>query len=348
MSHYFKKELNYKVILITIKSDIAIVNKNYSKVIEVENQKQIIKTIYQIQYDFIINRGWMHAYQFSAKIVKNFPETIVIIKDWNFSTKQEYKFLFGDDSDFKAIKYIFKNAKKVLSHYTKEQAKVWAKEYNTDKNKFIFFPDYCNESNFVKKQLKFNPKTTINLVLAAAVAPTSYPEEFFLPKGMLRSVKKLSQQNISVSLMVPPNSYDDMIKNKQLYRDIFYEYEFNKLFNVYRGDNLNSSILNPFDFGFFLLEYTTKNEYLNKYTLPSKFAFYLEAGIPMIIHKKHKILTKIVKKYNLGICFDNKDLDNFYNKLNITVEEYSLMIENIKRFRKNFIYSSDKFQSLGL
>ena len=82
------------------------------------------------------------------------------------------------------------------------------------------------------------------------------------------------------------DSDDDMLKNKQLYRDLFYVDKFNKSFNICKGDNLNASTINSFDFGFFLLEYTTKNEYLNKYAIPSKFIFYLEAGIPMLINTK--------------------------------------------------------------
>ena len=63
--------------------------------------------------------------------------TIINIKDWNFANKNTYKFLFNN-KDYKGISYRFKNAKLILSHFTKEQSKKWIEEYKLKENKFIF------------------------------------------------------------------------------------------------------------------------------------------------------------------------------------------------------------------
>lgn len=341
LSYYFKNELNYTVILIHITEDLIIENKNFNKIIPVNNKDELISSLSKIKYDYIINRGWMHAYSFSAKLVKEFRDVIIIIKDWNFSTKEEYKFLFGDDSDFEAIEYIFKYAKNILSHFTKEQTKIWVKEYKVNENKFLFFPEYCNKINFQNKDVTLHQKKKVNLVHAGTVPPSSFPEEFFMTKGLLRSTKRLSKQGISTNLVVPPHSYDDLLSKKQLYKDLLYENTFNNNFNIYRGKVLDASILNKFDFGFFQIEYHTKNEYLNKYVVPSKFAFYLEAGIPIIINSKFIAVAELVKKNNLGIVFSNKDIDNLGDILqNITRKKYKEFIDNIKKFRISFEFST--------
>jgi len=345
LGKYFKNVKNIKTIVVKIdnkKLDGEFDNGGYvDEVINVSTEEELFKTIKELNPDLIFHRSWMLAYPFAAKLVKEFDNVVVNIKDWNFATKKEYKFIFDDISDFKAIKYIFKNSKYVLSHYTKEQAKIWAKEYNVNKNKFIFFPEYCNEENFSTKPISFNPNNTINLVAAGSLAPSSFPEQFFPTKGMLRGVNKLSKQNIQTNMITVPKYYDGIFEQKAIYQDILYENKFNPYFNILKGEILASNVLESFDFGFFQLEYTTKNEYLNKYAIPSKFAFYLEAGIPMIVNSKMESLAYYVEKYNLGIVFKNSNISNMREVLEINQSEYRDMINNIINFREKFLYSFD-------
>lgn len=337
LSQYFKHTLKYNIILICI-DDKYIDTKNFNRIITVKDTNEILNSLSKIKYNNIISRGWIHSYNFSAELSRKFDNVTVIIKDWNLSNKKEFKFLFGHDTDFDAIKCIFKNATHVLSHYSNKQAKIWAKQYKTEKNKFTFFPEYCNESNFQKKSFNFNPKNKINLVLGGTIAPSSYPEEFFVTKGILRQAKRLSKYKICTNLVLPPNSYDDLFLKKYLYQDLLYENQFNPNFNIYKGEVLESNVLDKFDFAFFMLEYTTKNEYLNKYSVPSKFAFYLEAGIPMIVNKKMKTLSKLVQKNNLGIVYDNSDLNDLDKILRISKKEYKAMLKSIIKFRDTFLF----------
>lgn len=341
IAKHLSKDKNIKSILLYIGNEQDNQALEYfDEIIKVNSKKKLFKRLKNLEYSTIFSRSWMHAYPFSAQLVKKFDNVIVNIKDWNFATKEEYKFLFGNDDDFDAIKYIFKNAKNVLSHFTKEQAKIWAKDYDVNKDKFLFFPEYCDDCNFEEKLVHFKNKNKITLVHAGTVPPSSKPEGFFMTKGLLRSAKKLTKQNISINLVIPPKSYEYLLKSNLHYKDLLYENEFNDKFNIFKGKNLNASVLNKFDFGFFQLEYHTKNEYLNKYVVPSKFAFYLEAGIPIVINKKFKSLSKIVQKNNLGIVFSNSDLYNLDDKLRkITQKEYVGFLLSIKKFRNKFVLS---------
>lgn len=348
MGSYLIDKLNYKITLIYIRNDILIKNNMHEKIvyIEKENTAQILEhlTIHN-NYDFILSRAWMHSYPFSAKIAKKFNNVIVYIKDWNFSNKKEYKFLFGNDYDFKAIKTIFRKSLFILSHYSNEQAKIWSKKYKVNKNKILFLPEFPNSENFSSK--KCNIQKNIKLVFAGTFPSSSKPEQFFLTKGLLRATKVLNTQKIEINILTPPKNYEEIQQNKNLYQDILFENQFNNLFNLKKGEILNPSFLSEYDYGFFIIEYTTKKELLNKFAVPSKFSLYLEAGIPLIINKKHKTLAKYVKKYKLGVVFENKDIKNLHKILNnISLNEYKSFIKNIIKFREYFSYENSTLKSI--
>lgn len=350
LGEHFKSVADVHTTLITIDIQKAIKPiENIDSIISVASKDELFEQLKLLEYDVIFHRSWMLAYPFAAELVKNFPSVIVNIKDWNFSTKKEYKIIFGDKAaeDFEAIRYIFQNTKLVLSHFTKEQAKIWAKKYNVNEKKFIFFPEYCNEKNFsIRENTTYQ---TPKLVFAGSLGPTSYPEEFFLAKSHLRAIREITKHNIDVSYVLTAGAYAGTQSPRQrlLFQDILYENTFNEKFHLIEGETLNPSILNKYHFGFFNLEYTTKSESLNKYAIPSKFAFYLEAGIPMIINSKLKSLSKIIDTYKLGIVISNKELESLDKILNkITSEEYSHMQLNIEKFRDHFTYSNNINQLL--
>ncbi|RXJ98220.1 hypothetical protein CRU98_10690 [Arcobacter sp. CECT 8986] len=339
---WLKNFKNIKISLIYIE-DVKI-NKNlqdFINIYKVKDEEEIFKTIKSLDYDFIFHRSWMGAYYFAATLVKTFDNVLINIKDWNFAEKEVYEYLFPDNKDYESIDYIFKNCNNILSHFTKEQSKLWAKKYNTKKNKFKFFPEYCNKDNFNNKP-KIKYKKNIKLVYAGKIPPTCYAEEYFPGKAHLRSIKKLTKQKINIDFVLPPKIYDTFYNHSNnLYLDFIYEDKINRNFNILKGKELNSQILDEYHFGFFELETSGKNHNLYKYAVTSKFAFYLEAGIPMLINKKFNSMAKLVKKYNLGIVFNNNDLKNLNKKLKISQEEYNLLCKNIKTFRKKFTYQKN-------
>lgn len=339
IGHYLSKIEDVETVLCIV--DESNNNESFDfvhRVIRESSHKQLLKKIKEENADIIFHRSWMLAYPFAAKLVKKFDNVIVNIKDWEFASKKEYGIIFGEEAtkDFKAIKYIMKNAKLILSHFTHEQVKIWAKKYKVNKKKFIFFPEFCNEENFCDKKV---PNTDrYKIVFAGSLGPTSYPQEFFIAKSHLKSVRRLTKQNIDVSYVLVEGSYAATQSPKQrlLFQDVLYEEQFNDKFHLVKGKQLDSSVLSAYHYGFFTLEYTTKNKTLNKYAIPSKFAFYLEAGIPMLINDQLKSLSRYVKKYQLGIVFGNDDLDRLDEILVNNQKNYGNFVKNIKKFRKKF------------
>ncbi len=318
----------------------------FNNVIEVKNRAEIILMLKTMSFDMIFHRSWMTAYEFAAQLVKEFDNVTVNIKDWNFAPKDVYEFLYPDFKDHTAIEYIFKNSNHVLSHFTKEQAKLWAKEYGTDKNKFISFPEYCNEKSFNDKPaLRYK---NINIVYAGAIPATIQPEDFFPGKSHIRSIKKLTKQNIHVDFVLPEHVYTNTLRLVDMFKDFIYEDTTNDKFNIVKGEALNSKILNKYHFGFFELEASGINQSLYEYAITSKFAFYLEAGLPILINDRFISMSKLVKKYGLGIVFNNDNIQNMSSILEISQKKYDSFVKNIKEYRKNFIYDNKKLKKLGL
>lgn len=343
LGEYFKSNANIHTTLLKIDTLPSTTTIEYIDcIINVKSEDELFEQLKLLDYDVIFHRSWMLAYPFAATLVKKFDNVIVNIKDWNFSTQKEYKIIFGEKAvdDFKAIDYIFKNAKAILSHYTHEQAKIWAKQYNVNENKFIFFPEFCDEKNFYfRKKINYeNPK----LVFAGSIGPTSYPEEFSSDKSYVRVMKQLTKKGIHISYVLPEGAYagTQSPRRRLLFQDILYEDKFNSNFQIKKGETLNSLILADYHFGFFNIEHSLKCRYADKHAIASKFAFYLEAGLPIITNSKIQSLTTLIKTFGLGITISNKDVENLDIILkNITSEEYDKMRQNVEKFRENFTYS---------
>jgi len=340
------KDMGYSCVLLTRgKIDLQF-EDCFSKIYKVDNATDFFNLLCHIPYSKLLYRGWMHAYPFGAYLCKYFRNVIFNIKDWNFSSEDEYTFLFGKKSslDFDAIRYGFQNAERIVSHYTDEEYSMWAKEYNVSPEKFSFLPEYCNEQNFNTKT--YTPSKFPHIVHAGSLPPSSYPEEFFWTKGYLRTIKKSASKNIYFSCVIPEGYYERIINDKPLYSDIMYENCFNKKFSLRKGRDLDPTILNQYHFGHFTVEYTTLNCRLNRYAVPSKVAFYLEAGIPLLVNKEMRSVARLTQENKIGIVYSNNDLINLDQRLHSSKEEYLSMIENVKRFRKKFCYDQANLEAL--
>jgi hypothetical protein len=316
--------------------------------ISVQNKQELFDAISKENPDYIFHRSWMHGYPFAAELVEKFDNVIVNIKDWNFSNQEEYKVIFGENNidDFDAIEYIFKKAKLILSHYSDEQAEIWGKEYCTDEKRFKFFPEYCDENKFyVRDNIDYtNPK----IVYAGSMCPTSFTEEQFPCKAYLRSIRVVTKDGLDVSYVLIKSAYEAIQdpKRRDLFLDILYEDKFNPYFHIKEGKTHDPLVLQEYHFAFFHLEDSAENQGLTKYAVPSKFAFYLEAGVPILINSKMKAISNLVIKYNLGVVFSNSEIGSLAHRLkNITNDEYNEYIKNIKLFRNSFTYKN-KIESI--
>lgn len=318
----------------------------FDTIIEVSTEEEIFTKLKEISFDKIFHRSWMGGYEFAAKLVKDFDNVIINLKDWNFAPQDIYAFFYPENKDHESIEYIFKNCNTILSHFTKEQAEIWAQEYNVSSDKFIFFPEYCNPNSFHIKPIL--PYENLHLVYAGALPASSFAEDYFPGKSHLRAIKRLTKQRITVDFVLPEDVYETTMKSTELFKDFLYENAMNKRFHLIKGKALQPTILDKYHFGFFELEASGINYSLYQYAITSKFAFYLEAGLPILINDRFHSIAKIVKENDLGIVFNNADIENFHNILAISQEQYNTFIDNIKRYRTSFIYNDEKRKKLGL
>ncbi len=319
----------------------------FHEIINVHNKDELFNILSEIHYETIFHRCWMGSYCFAADIVKNYEHVFINIKDWNFASQEVYDFLYPHNNDFKSMEYIFKYSAKVLSHFTEEQYKIWAKEYNIDQDKFIFFPEYCNEDTFVVNKEKLY-KSSIKLVYAGKIPSPALPEDYFPGKSHLRSIKLLTKQKINIDFVLPPDIYNDVYSEPKKFMDFIYLNKMNNKFKLLKGEVLNPTLLSTYHFGFFELETTGTNHMLYKYAITSKFAFYLEASLPMLVNEKFYSMAKLVKNNHLGIVFSNDDLENLNEILKISNKKYQKMVKNIIEFRKKFTYKDVNLQTLGI
>lgn len=317
----------------------------FNKVIETETVEQFFYELCNINYSSIVYQGGLKGYLFGAFLVKNFNNVIVFMKDWNFGTKKDYIHFFGEKSgyDFEGIEYIFKNSKHVLSHFTEEEIDKWQLEYKCDASKFNFYPAFCHPEFFVKKEKTYNPKK-ICLAWAGSIVPSSYPEKFFPGKSLLDTTMALTKNNINYDFLIPEDWFRTLENKNELYMDFLYQDKVNKYFNLVKGRNMDPTVLNKYDFGTFpLIINNPKEKRIFEYAVVTKLAFYLEAGIPIIINRKITKMAEIVGKNKLGIVVDNNNINGLAKKLKkITNDEYQLLLQNVINYRKNFTYKSFK------
>ena len=312
--------------------------------------EKIIQHLEVNQYDLIFSRTWMHRYSFGAELAKRFDNVITYIKDWHNFPKDVYEFVYKTVDDIKAIQEIFQYSQLVLSHYSNEYMEFLYREYNIHRTKnYFFFPEYSHKNNFYEKIHKSYNIETIKIVFAGGGTHSSIPSQIGPVKSFLFTIAQLSEQKISVTQMVLAKFYKRMEENPILYQDLLYENQFNPFFSLKLGENLMSSIGENYHFGIFTDSNYQKNnlfEYAEAYAITSKFAFYLECGLPLLVNKRFKTLSQLIEEHHIGLTFDDEDLKDFKKVLNISEDKYHKIVTNIYTFREKFTYNNKTMEPL--
>ncbi len=327
-------------------------NKNLESytthIITVENMNEIISYLKNNKFDLIFHRPWMHRYEFAAVLAETFENIIFYIKDWHNFPKEKYKFIYKTVEDFDGIERLFKSGKKILSHFTVEQSERWAEEYNLSKEQFVFFPEYCTKDSIDTRDNINYDKNNIKLVMAGTLTPTSEPE-LVDAKSFYKKIKDITSLSIEVNVVLLKRFYA-LVQNEEKYKDYLYEHNFNKYFSIHLGKEMDPSILKGYDFGIFsdtfydfeLKEYPEHYEY----AVISRFVLYLEAGLPVVVNKAMKSLSKIVEENKIGIVFEDKDIDEFNKVLDIDKNEYNNLVSNVYIFRDKFSYNDETMKPI--
>lgn len=311
-------------------------------IIKLENQNSILKYLEETKYDLIFVRSWMHRYTFAAILAQKFTNVVSYIKDWHDFPREKYEFVFDAAEDVDAIPIIFQYSKIILSHYSSEYTDLLASRYGVSKNKFYFYPEYTQISNFNEKNEKIYDLENIRLLMAGGGTNTGAPISIIPGKPFFDTLIQISNNQIYVEMILIKKTYDMICQNKKMYLDYLYEHEFNPYFSINQGNDLNNSIGTNHHFGLFGDSNFPKDAlYLEAetYAVTSKFAFYLECGIPLLVNRRFKTLSKIVEKNKIGLTFTDKDLNDFKKILNISQKDYNLFVNNTYKFRKKFTYN---------
>ena len=310
-------------------------------VIDVESQDDIVSYLQNNKFDLILHRSWMHRYRFAAVLAESFSNIVLYIKDWHDFPKEKYKFLYKTEEDFDGIQRIFKSGKTVLSHFTKEQHLIWEKRYQISQKQFLFFPEYCTKENFYYRKNIAYDKENVKLVMAGTLTSTSEPE-LVDAKSFYKKMKEITNCSVEVNIVLLKKFYD-MVFTEDKYKDYLYEHTFNDYFSIHLGREMDPSILKEYDFGifsdtFYNYELKKYSEHY-KYAVISRVVLYLEAGLPIVVNRAMSSLSKIVEDNNIGIVFEDEDVERFNEILDINQEEYSSLVENVYKFREDFSYN---------
>lgn len=71
----------------------------------------------------------------------------------------------------------------------------------------------------------------------------------------------------------------------------------------------------------------------------NKFLSYLEAGIPIIINEEQKYGAELIKKYNCGVVFKEKEINHL--KEILKKQEYTKLLKGVERARKDLLASKN-------
>lgn len=327
--------------------------KNHAKLlssdhlITVNDLDSIVEYAKQGEFDLILHRGWMHRYSFAARLSREVENIVFYIKDWQNYPREKYKFIYTTDEDFDAIEELFRSGKKIFSHFTKEQHRIWAQRYGIGTENFHFLPEYCNEKNFIENDIK-PVKSAMKLVMAGSLPPTCEPE-LVAAKNFYKMMKDITSCGVYLDVMLLEKNYENL-RNDPRYKDYRYEELFNKYFGIKKGSSMQPDILSGYHFGIFsdTLYGTELEKYPEhyEYAVFSKIVLYLEAGLPVLINAALKSIARIVKEHNIGIVFQEKDLLELDTLLDIEPKEYEKMVQNVYNFRKVFTYNTQTLKEL--
>lgn len=334
----------YRIAFIpTTRKDMQIDEKYFDKVIYFDEDKKLYEFLDYINPKIIFTKALIGHYFRVSNLVDRYSNVIVDSTDipqFFHEDEAKCKFFFGGDSEFISVENIAKKAKKFLVRYSDEELD-YLNRFSENKNIQTWY-EYTNEKFYSFNNKKLNK--TYSLVWAGILAPLSYPN-YFIGKDLLNSAKTVSKQSMKFTFMLPPSYSSSMImveSDRKLYYEYFYIARFDDNITIHFGDIPQRAIklLENFDFGVFPL-FQDDNWKFTKHMIPSKFALYLEAGLPIIVNENMETLAGIVREYEIGIVVNNDTAKDLKCIIDQNVEKYTLMKKNVFSFRQNFNYKKE-------
>ena len=227
-----------------------------------------------------------------------------------------------------------------------QECSIWAKEYGVDIEKFSFLPDLCTPSKFIEKEKDFDPEN-IRICHAGSLYPTHGPRGICNHKTMLDDAITLTERGINVHFVLPPAHFSSITINANnnqadmdRYLDWLYEHASNKRMQIIKGSDTDARLISEYDFGFIVLRDMHKYPRFIGRTILSKFALYMEAGIPVMVPASLESIAELVKEHGIGIVYPNT-VDGIFERITppyMSKNIHREMCENVREFRKTFTY----------
>ena len=332
------KKYGIKTVLLSLINCTVDVDELYfDEILQFNSLSQLVTKICEIEHEKIFYRGWMTEYSLGAFLSNNFSNVVVYLKDCFFSDPKIYKLLFGvGEEEFEALIEIFRNASVVASHYGDGQGAIWAKRYGVSHDKFLFLPEICEEERWLYPSRVYKD---ISIVHAGSLPPTSIPQEFFPTKPFFDDIKRITKKTdeLFFACVVAEKVYDGIFGDTAFaYKDWLYEDLVNDQFSIVKGKDMDPKVIEKYQWGVFELSDHTSMEELIKFAIPSKFAFYLEAGLPIIVNKKISMLANIAEEFGIGLVFDNEEVIDLDERLKMSQEQYDGFVRRTVEYREKY------------
>ncbi len=232
--------------------------------------------------------------------------------------------------------YSFKNCDAIIYKSAEYELDLLPKRFGVKKKPRLGFPSYAQKDLFVKPDIKNKLSKKDNKIhLVNAGTYTEGTALYLSMADYLYNLLKLGFQVhfFSVSQSLTEKDVERITKGKK---------ELGKNLHVsdkFFSPNALSEELSKYDYGLNInyLSDVAKDK-AKEIAATNKLASYLEAGIPIFINKEVKYFSDMVKKNNIGLVVEKKDMSDL--KVKVKKANYLKLMKNVLKFRENYSMES--------
>lgn len=355
-SMYIRKNGSYETILL-MESPwlLKLVEKHFDDVYIYDTYYELAKILIRLKPCLIHVQGSMLGADFLCIFAKLLSETKIVFEFFDVPSlcvnKEGSISVWGKKNTelgFFAEQYACENADGIILGYSSEAVDILKKRYNIKAPVLEFHTYICNEFVSNKQDTEYSQKDgKIHLVYGGNVASSNLTKKVFADVQFHELIKEITKQGFYFDIYASPHV--SPIKFEQVYADYIAISRQNNLFRFNKGflPDKAANEFSMYDFGMMVYLFnqgTFLIESLNT-RLPGKFFLYLEAGIPILVSKELRYVSKLVREYEIGIVVSQEDIYNL-SKI-IRTYDYKKLRNNVMDARMMFSMETHIEKLLG-